>query len=48
MKNVVGVAAGLNKVAALRAVLHGGYLNVLITNAETAEGLLSDEGTAAD
>lgn len=48
MKNVVGVAAGLNKVAALRAVLHGGYLNVLITNAETAEGLLSDEGAAAD
>ncbi|WP_423978057.1 sugar-binding transcriptional regulator [Lancefieldella rimae] len=40
MKNVVGVAGGPEKVAAIKAVLRGGYLNVLVTDSKTAEGLL--------
>lgn len=40
MKNVVGVAGGSEKVAAIKAVLRGGYLNVLVTDSKTAEGLL--------
>lgn len=41
MRNVVGVAAGAEKVAAIRAVLAPGYLNVLITDGNTARELLS-------
>lgn len=41
MKNVVGVAAGKDKVDAIRAVLVPGYLNVLITDGNTARELLS-------
>lgn len=40
MKNVVGVAGGPEKVAAIKAVLRGGYLNVLVTDSKTAEELL--------
>lgn len=40
MKNVIGVAGGLNKVDAIRAVLNGRYLDVLITDEETATALL--------
>lgn len=40
LKNVIGVAAGKGKVDALRAVLHAGYLDVLITDEDTAEELL--------
>ena len=40
MKNVVGVAGGPEKIAAIKAVLRGGYLNVLVTDSKTAEGLL--------
>lgn len=40
MKNVVGVAGGSEKIAAIKAVLRGGYLNVLVTDSKTAEGLL--------
>lgn len=40
MKNVVGVAGGSEKVAAIKAVLRGGYLNVLVTDSKTAEELL--------
>ncbi len=39
-KNVVGVAGGKDKVSAIKAVLNGGYLNVLITDSETAAELL--------
>ncbi len=39
LKNVVGVAGGKDKVAAT-AVLNGGYLNVLITDSDTAAELL--------
>ncbi len=41
-KNVIGVAAGETKVEAIKAVLKGQYLNVLITDASTAEKLLED------
>ena len=40
MKNVVGVAGGSEKIAAIKAVLRGGYLNVWVTDSKTAEGLL--------
>ena len=40
LKNVVGVAGGKDKVSAIKAVLNGGYLNVLITDSETAAELL--------
>ena len=39
-KNVVGVAGGKDKVTAIKAVLNGGYLNVLITDSDTAAELL--------
>lgn len=41
MHNVVGVAAGPAKVSAIHATLVAGYLNVLITDGNTARGLLS-------
>ena len=40
LKNVVGVAGGKDKVTAIKAVLNGGYLNVLITDSDTATELL--------
>ena len=40
LKNVVGVAGGKDKVAAIKAVLTGGYLNMLITDSDTAAELL--------
>ena len=40
LKNVVGVAGGKAKVTAIKAVLNGGYLNVLITDSDTAAELL--------
>lgn len=40
LKNVVGVAGGKDKVTAIKAVLYGGYLNVLITDSDTAAELL--------
>ena len=47
MKNVVGVAGGLEKVAAIKAVLRGGYLNVLVTDSKTAEGLLLSSASSS-
>lgn len=41
LQNVIGVAAGDSKVDAIRAALHGGYLDVLITDDRTASQLLS-------
>lgn len=38
---VIGVAAGPSKATAIRAALSGGYLNVLVTDEETAELLLA-------
>ena len=43
MDNVVGLAAGAQKVEAIRAVLRGGYLDVLITDEPTAALLLKGE-----
>ncbi|MBP0981204.1 MAG: sugar-binding transcriptional regulator [Oscillospiraceae bacterium] len=42
LKNVIGVAGGPDKVDAIRAVLRGGYLDVLITDEDTAEALLNE------
>ena len=43
MHNVIGLAAGREKIEAIRAVLRGGYLDVLITDEPTANLLLKDE-----
>ncbi len=43
MQNVIGLAAGPKKIEAIRAVLRGGYLNILITDEATAAQLLKDE-----
>lgn len=39
LENVIGVAAGKHKLAAIHAALMGGYLDILITDEETAERL---------
>ncbi len=43
LDNVIGVAAGHSKIAAIRAVLRGAYLDVLITDENTAQQLLENE-----
>lgn len=43
LHNVIGVAAGLVKADAIRAVLRGHILDILITDAETAEAILSSD-----
>jgi DNA-binding transcriptional regulator LsrR (DeoR family) len=43
MPNVIGLAAGTDKIEAIRAVLRGGYLDILITDEPTANLLLRDE-----
>ena len=47
LQNVIGVAAGPHKVEAIRAVLRGGYLDVLITDEQTASHLISGEPPCA-
>jgi DNA-binding transcriptional regulator LsrR (DeoR family) len=42
LQNVIGVAAGASKVQAIRAILKGRYLNMLITDAKTAKLLLEE------
>jgi len=42
LHNVIGVAAGESKVDAIKAVLRGHYLDVLITDIATAEKLLEE------
>jgi DNA-binding transcriptional regulator LsrR (DeoR family) len=42
-KRVVGVAGGERKEAAIRGALRGGWINVLITDKQTAEQLLNDK-----
>ncbi len=39
MKHVVGVAGGIDKLAAIRGALRGGYLHSLITTEDVARGL---------
>lgn len=41
LTNVIGVAAGTNKADAIRAALRGKYLNILITDEDTAIKLLN-------
>lgn len=41
--NVVGVAGGLVKLAAIRGALRGGYLDVLVTTEEVGRALLAEE-----
>ncbi|MBQ2948460.1 MAG: sugar-binding transcriptional regulator [Clostridia bacterium] len=43
MSNVIGLAAGEQKIEAIRAALRGGYLDILITDEPTATLLLKDE-----
>jgi lsr operon transcriptional repressor len=40
MPNVIGVAGGLDKLAAIAGALRGGYLDVLVTDEAVAELLL--------
>jgi DNA-binding transcriptional regulator LsrR (DeoR family) len=40
LDNVIGVAAGENKISAIRAALKGGYIDVLITDEDTARNLV--------
>ena len=40
--NVIGVAGGAEKVPAIRGALAGGYLDLLVTDEEAADGLLAD------
>lgn len=44
LENVVGVAGGPSKLDAILAALRGGYLDVLITDEETARSLLEQSG----
>ncbi|MBQ8619177.1 MAG: sugar-binding transcriptional regulator [Clostridia bacterium] len=43
MHNVIGLASGPEKIEAIRAVLRGGYLDILITDEATANLLLKDD-----
>ncbi|MBU3188375.1 sugar-binding transcriptional regulator [Clostridium bowmanii] len=43
LNNVIGVAAGDDKVDAIKAVLKGGYIDILITDESTALQLLDDK-----
>ena len=40
LRNVIGVAGGEEKIEAIRAALSGGYIDILITDEDTAAGLL--------
>jgi lsr operon transcriptional repressor len=41
MKNVIAVAGGIDKVAAIRGALAGGYIDTLITTEDVARELES-------
>ena len=43
LKNVIGVAGGKSKVNAIRAALKGRYIDILITDSNTANLLLESE-----
>lgn len=45
LPNVIGVAAGENKVNAIRAALRGRYLDILITDDATAHRLIEEKNT---
>ena len=41
--NSVGIAGGIEKIDAIRGAIRGGYINVLITDAECAKALISED-----
>lgn len=43
VRTVMGIAAGMEKVAAIRGALHGGFLHILVTDVTAAEELLRRE-----
>ncbi len=43
MRNVIAVAGGKEKVEAIRGALRGGFINILVTDEDTAQSVLSDE-----
>jgi DNA-binding transcriptional regulator LsrR (DeoR family) len=43
VRRSVGIAGGKRKLAAIRGAILGGFINVLITDSLTAEGLLKDD-----
>lgn len=45
LNNVIGISAGMHKVEAIRAALKGEYLDILITDEETAGALLQPDIT---
>jgi len=48
LKNVIGVAAGDDKVNAIKAVMNGGYIDILITDESTALQLLENKPKSLD
>ncbi len=40
----IGVAGGMDKVQAILAALRGGYVNVMVTDADTARAIMTSEG----
>ena len=48
LKNVIGVAAGDDKVDAIKAVMNGGYIDILITDESTALQLLENKPKSLD
>ncbi|MGB9679321.1 MAG: sugar-binding domain-containing protein, partial [Thermoanaerobacteraceae bacterium] len=40
INKVIGIAGGKNKIQAIRSVLKGGYINILVTDSFIAEELL--------
>jgi len=45
-KSVIGIAGGKGKVKAISGALRGGYINILITDEETAEEAINLETRA--
>lgn len=43
LDNVIGVSGGSNKVDAIRSVLNGNYITILITDETTGQALLTDD-----
>jgi DNA-binding transcriptional regulator LsrR (DeoR family) len=48
MKYVIGVAAGAFKVQPILGAVHGGLINILVTDAATARLLLDDRGSGSE
>lgn len=44
VRSRIGVAGGMDKVQAILAALRGGYVNVMVTDSDTARAILTSEG----